>query len=108
MPTTDFIAGVLFGGMEDDAGADDVFGKFEVSPGENSWCKLSGLYTGHGHFSLVGTDGRFRFAPVPSEMYALTCWRGPTTLDTRTIDAAAGSNPEIIIAAPKTSQPNAR
>ena len=104
-PTTYFTAGLLWGGIEDTAGADDVFGRFETPPGEDSWCKLSGLYTGHGHFALVGTDGKFRFVLVPSETYALVCWRGSTMLTTRIVDAAAGSNPEIVVEAGKSSSP---
>ncbi len=99
-PTTHFIAGVLFGGIEDTAGEDDVHGRFEIPPGENSWCKLSGLYTGRGHFTPVSADGTFRFVLVPSETYSLTCWRGSTTLEARIVDTAAGSNPEIVIPAP--------
>lgn len=66
MPATDFIAGLVFPGAEDDAGRADVSGRFEVPPGENSWCKLSGLYTSHGHFSSVGADGKFRFSLFPA------------------------------------------
>lgn len=99
-PTTHFTAGLLFGGIEDTAGEDDVFGRFEAPPGENSWCKLSGIYTGHGHFSPVAADGKFRFVLVPSETYSLTCWQGSTTLEARIVDAKAGSNPEIVIRAP--------
>jgi hypothetical protein len=106
-PTTYFTAGLLFAGIVNDAGANDVFGRFEVPPGEDSWCKLSGLYTGRGHFSPVGADGKFRFVLVPSETYALICWRGSRTLALRTIDAAAASdsNPEIVIPA-QTQSPS--
>jgi hypothetical protein len=98
-PTTHFVAGLLFPGIEDTAGEDDVLGRFEAPPGDDSWCKLAGLYTGSGHFTPVGADGRFRFILVPSERYALVCWRGSTTLEARIIDTKAGSNPEIIVPA---------
>jgi hypothetical protein len=98
-PTTHFVAGLLFGGIEDTAGQDDVLGRFEAPPGVDSWCKLAGLYTGSGHFTPVDADGRFRFVLVPSERYALVCWRGSATLEARIIDTKAGSNQEIIIPA---------
>ena len=103
-PVTDFIAGLLFGGIEDSAGEDNVVGRFEVPPGPGSWCKLTGLFTGSGHFAAVDMDGRFRFTLVPSETYALVCWKGAVTLDVRIIDTKAGSNPEIVVGTAGPSQ----
>ena len=45
LPTTLYIAGMVMAGFEDNPAGDQVRGRFEVAPGANSWCKLSGIET---------------------------------------------------------------
>ena len=98
-PTTLYIAGLTFGGLEA-PGGDQVKGRFEVPPGENSWCKLSGLETVENYFTTVESDGKFQFPYVWSGDYVLVCRRESKTLEVRTV-MVRPPTPEIVIAPTK-------
>ena len=99
-PTTLYTAGLVFGGLEDNPGGDEIRGRFEVPPEKNSWCKLSGLYTVENYFTAVESDGRFRFPYVWSGSYVLVCRRESVTLDVRAVTVQPPT-PEIVIAPAK-------
>jgi hypothetical protein len=96
-PTTLYIAGLVLAGFEDNPPGDLVRGRFESPPGENSWCKLSGLETIDNYFATVAADGKFQFPYVWSGDYVLVCRRESKTLEVRTIMVSPPTS-EIIIA----------
>jgi hypothetical protein len=100
-PSSIYMAGLIFAGLENTPPSDDLRGRFESPPGGDAWCKISGLYTKSTYFAAIQSDGRFVFPFVPVGAYVLICRSASETLDSRVIELRVQATPDVVISKPR-------
>jgi hypothetical protein len=88
-----FTAGLQLGGLSGKVPRPDVEGRLprRSRSSEETWVKLTGLYSDFSITARAEGTGRFIFGEVPAGRYILVAWRGDKVLESRVIELAVDS-----------------